>query len=603
MKLLLNRTLLSWCLLKARAGKFVLALSALLVIVPTMFLRLTVTETIAKHLDQVHKLSRRFLIGEEGYFQAGSLDYLSTLKEHPILLELDKAQLSDKSKPEVDEPQNTNRFMSQRSPIRDSYGKENDSLALTELKKQASIDHQNSSESGDRFENETKFKALLWRKELNHDIVALVNKNGTLNIEKKKKSSDRNDTNPGDISYRSNSSSSYNDFESIKDETDFRSEAIRDTNGKGRDREGQQDSSRRGCKDVLGRAIVGKWVPRQYTSDELKAVQSFLNTTRDYMGFPPSLQRPDKKCGNVSFGEYTQGDKITYRWFRALCNPFGETPCCHQNRCVARPVERCKCRECMDLRQQKHAELSTWIPIDTGCKLIRYKPGEETCSALEGFTVHFLGDSLLRQVFVAFMRLLKVPEPELDVEEELFRCRGYYGYLPYCARFLPSSVKPCGRKHVIVKRTTVKRSFEAPEIIKQMSRYIGQRNSIVVIGMGMHDHLNVNLILETVVEPIVAETARFNSSWPRLVWVSPHAPGLLKSPWLPSQLAPGILNFNNHINTVFTNAGIPVLNTFGLTVDGVMTYDGLHYGHGVNTLKAHILINYIQEIRKRENGY
>ena len=57
-----------------------------------------------------------------------------------------------------------------------------------------------------------------------------------------------------------------------------------------------------GCEGVLTRAVVGKWIPRPYSQAELHRVQAFLNNTRDKMGFPPTLQRPDKKCGK-STGE------------------------------------------------------------------------------------------------------------------------------------------------------------------------------------------------------------------------------------------------------------------------------------------------------------
>ena len=52
-----------------------------------------------------------------------------------------------------------------------------------------------------------------------------------------------------------------------------------------------------GCRGVLKRSTEGRWVPRPYSSDELKLIQRFLNNTRGKMGLPPSLQRPDMKCG------------------------------------------------------------------------------------------------------------------------------------------------------------------------------------------------------------------------------------------------------------------------------------------------------------------
>ncbi|RUS70822.1 hypothetical protein EGW08_021414 [Elysia chlorotica] len=344
---------------------------------------------------------------------------------------------------------------------------------------------------------------------------------------------------------------------------------------------GQRGAHHVGCKGVLTRAVVGKWIPRAYSQVELDTIQSFLNKTRDNMGLPPSLQRDDKKC-----------DKITYKWFRALCNPFGGSPCCEETHCVSRSVEECQCDGCMDLRQQVHAELATWVPVDTDCQFRPYTPGEEACTALEDFTVHFVGDSLLRQIFVALLHLLKVPEPELNSKGKA--CLEFFIFKPVW--FFVGEIGGFFSSELIIDGFQVK-TYYTPEIVKEMRRYVGRPNSLVVLGMGMHDHLNSELILQTVVKPIIAAASNFNSSWPKLVWAAPHAPGLLKSPWLPSQLRPSVLNFNRLINAAFTSAGIPVMDTFGLTKDGVMTYDGLHYGEGVNRLKAQILMNYVQEIR------
>ena len=77
---------------------------------------------------------------------------------------------------------------------------------------------------------------------------------------------------------------------------------------------------------------------------------------------------PLTRPGNVSF-DALEGRMHNLHWFRALCNPDGDTPCCYGNRCVAREIESCRCDDCYDLRQPVNAELAEWVPKDPDCKV------------------------------------------------------------------------------------------------------------------------------------------------------------------------------------------------------------------------------------------
>ena len=79
-----------------------------------------------------------------------------------------------------------------------------------------------------------------------------------------------------------------------------------------------------------------------------------------------------------------------------------------------------------------------------------------------------------------------------------------------------------------------------------------------------------------------------------MVWAGTHAPGLLKSPRIPSQSTDSIAEFNAKTKAIFSAEGIPVFDTFQLTAH-TMSYDGVHFGQGVNNMKAQILLNHILE--------
>lgn len=56
--------------------------------------------------------------------------------------------------------------------------------------------------------------------------------------------------------------------------------------------------------------------------------------------------------------------------------------------------------------------------------------------------------------------------------------------------------------------------------------------------------------------------------------------------------------YNGQIREILKKYEIPEFNTFNLT-DGTMSYDGLHFGKGINHAKAQIFLNYILEFKNR----
>ena len=77
-----------------------------------------------------------------------------------------------------------------------------------------------------------------------------------------------------------------------------------------------------------------------------------------------------------------------------------------------------------------------------------------------------------------------------------------------------------------------------------------------------------------------------------------HAPGLLKTPRVPSQNRESIIRFNADIFNVLEKWSIPIFDSFNFT-DGTTSFDGAHYGKGVNDVKVQIFLNYILELKLR----
>lgn len=120
------------------------------------------------------------------------------------------------------------------------------------------------------------------------------------------------------------------------------------------------------CPNVFPYMLHGKWVPREnVTERDADEMDRYLADIRKIFNIPLSLQRPDGKCGNVTYAGVRQ---YHIMWIRAVCNPKGSTSCCREFRCVNSSIAECQCRHCFDSRVPVHAELSQWQPDVLECR-------------------------------------------------------------------------------------------------------------------------------------------------------------------------------------------------------------------------------------------
>ncbi|GFO10412.1 hypothetical protein PoB_003691700 [Plakobranchus ocellatus] len=353
------------------------------------------------------------------------------------------------------------------------------------------------------------------------------------------------------------------------------------------------------CWNVLKRAIQGKWISKHHDKKELEKINKFFQKTRSYHRIPLSLQRNDGKCGNISF----KGTKMHH--YRALCDPEGSTPCCHNNHtCVAFSQAQCVCDGCYDMRRSVHAELATWVPRDKTCKLNIYTGEEDLCPVLKNTVIHFVGDSYIRQFFIAFLSVIRSGHPDrifaytntsADVKA---MCDPYYSYFRSCKLLLPSDVPACDGSVKLCLDQKFLAHNHAKEVLRLVKSYKGKPNSVVVLWMGAWDWFNAKRIIKLLVKPM--KMLLKGQLWPHLIWVSGHSPGLLKAPKKVDD-AEAVFTFNHEIEKVI-DSQFPILDTFFLTKKaGVMSYDGSHYGPGVNDVKAQLLFNYLNEMRTAGN--
>ena len=117
--------------------------------------------------------------------------------------------------------------------------------------------------------------------------------------------------------------------------------------------------------------------------------------------------------------------------------------------------------------------------------------------------------------------------------------------------------------------------------------------TLFVFGVGIHDNLDVLKNQHGYILPFLSVLKQRPRDNPGLIWVNPHLPGLLKPIMYQRQMKDEVLRYGKVMTRFFKSLCIPVMDTDQIT-KGVFSYDGTHYGYGVNELKIRVLLSYIR---------
>ncbi|XP_046381733.2 uncharacterized protein LOC124152736 [Haliotis rufescens] len=345
------------------------------------------------------------------------------------------------------------------------------------------------------------------------------------------------------------------------------------------------------CPSVLGAMLSGSWKTRPLTEteeNEMELLQQVIMKENSIA----SLERVDKRCGDISY----PGSG----WFRALCEPKGTSPCCYGNVCQMKTVEECACDGCYDLRSPIHAEYSTWIPRDSRCKMETFTSGT-ACQLLRGGTYHFYGDSLVRQMFLAFIIILKGdyqhgglrPDAPIDAKRNcagmyVFPMRSCRQYIDYAPTLCNGTVKAVFRAHTD--------SGSISRMTKYVKQLLDKRRSMVLFGCGLWKFFNRQDTENYAMSVINTVHRGKKRTWPKLVWSGFHQFGIWRRAFVKGVDNEHAELFNRHMRKVVEEHSVPMFDSFNLTRE-VHSVDGTHYGAGVNFLKAQIYLNYIKELQ------
>lgn len=130
----------------------------------------------------------------------------------------------------------------------------------------------------------------------------------------------------------------------------------------------------------------------------------------------------------------------------------------------------------------------------------------------------------------------------------------------------------------------------------------------MVLGVGVHMNSNARSVIDVCLGPALQVRGDFyrntnvseDSQWPRIFFVLPLLTGPLKPPeHLISQNDAATAKFAEGMRVYCRQHHIPVIDFRNLT-KLVHSFDGTHYGLGVNLMKNQVLLNYIAQQTGRE---
>ncbi|XP_050400743.1 uncharacterized protein LOC126817677 [Patella vulgata] len=354
------------------------------------------------------------------------------------------------------------------------------------------------------------------------------------------------------------------------------------------------------CPDVLNGMVYGRWKHDLMTPEQTNEMRIFLESARIQHGLPKSLQRNDSKCGYATFDKSISP---TIVYFRALCDPYGPKPCCFNNECVDKTTPECRCKNCFDMRQPHHAEYSEWIPYDQRCQLKKFNYNE-VCDLLNDATLYLSGDSYIRHIYTELLLFLRNNTYDGALKRTVSKdihdkCTGMYMFTEMaCRENLDFSTEDlCGGK-LELKYEKHMSADSGPEFASRVETLMNKPRSLVLFGLAIHSFFKFSNIRDNYILPALNRVQ--NKTWPKFLWATPHCPGILKNGNIQAQAKPNVLKFMKEAADFLSPLKIPIFNSYNMT-EGMMSFDGNHYGHGMNYWKIQIIFNYIQELKDTGN--
>lgn len=370
------------------------------------------------------------------------------------------------------------------------------------------------------------------------------------------------------------------------------------------------------CCNALFCSTEGKWILRSnITAKDFDEVLESNKELRSRKGWPEDLFRNDSKCGKkYPFSRLIRRNStsLSYPDISSQCNPLNNLTCCNENKGLCGKGPRfCDCNGCIDYTRYLNAELSQW-QSDLQCPL--YEPTSYgSCSflATKFTSVTFIGDSLVRHVFSAFLMLLTG-----DLKYGALKHRLKQTNREYCKgenQFVDSSchVKLATKWFDIKENPSycnhtedkVKISFVQAYstrhknlAIDTIEKALKEKRPLIFVGIGIHDNFNSTKVIKDFLKPILGIRFPYKTSNPIFVWLNTHAAGPLKPiEFQETQGNKKIIKFNKILKQYCSINSLLIFDAFNIT-KGLHSFDGTHYGSVLNLFKVTLLLDGLKTV-------
>lgn len=382
-------------------------------------------------------------------------------------------------------------------------------------------------------------------------------------------------------------------------------------------------SNQRICKNVLKVATQGTWrLNSHLLTADFEARRQLDMVLRQRKGWPEFLFHGDLRCGEkfpLPRPNYVNSSTSLIFDVQSQCDPQTNAPCCNRGTgWCGGGRSYCNCSSCIDYRSYIPAELSDWIP-KTSCIVTNFSQSG-ACFLINNHLsyITFMGDSLIRHLFSSMLLILtndvKYGALKTTISPAYRKlCQGDSQFIDSMCHvhiamrwkdislhptFCPQS-QPLKFKMDFIEAYNIK---HAPIALKIIKRQLSRKGSVVLLGIGIHNSYNATLVLEIYLKPIVELIAKYGNGWPLLVWLTSHSAGPLKPMHYRHQNNHAIIAYNKQMISYCLQHNITIMDTYNMTL-GVHSFDGTHYGFGVNMKKAQILLNYLREKFEKQNVF
>ncbi|XP_068688714.1 uncharacterized protein [Montipora foliosa] len=366
------------------------------------------------------------------------------------------------------------------------------------------------------------------------------------------------------------------------------------------------------CRGALTTLTQGHWKQRNVSKEALQSRKRIDVMLRERKGWPKRLFHGDLRCGPVF--QLPRKIRNKNRPFvldvQAQCDAESENYCCHSNTGWCGHGEKfCDCPSCTNYKSFISAELAQWLPSN-GCSVTnftQFSACESISKRVSSLT--FIGDSLVRHLFSAMLIILTndplygaLKFSTTPKMRDICKGDSQFGdsichvHTAMTWRDVIDNPNFCNRwarfQISYVKAYRVEIASLAHLTIKKHLNKVG---SVVLMGIGIHNNFNSTAVVQSYLEPAVRLISTSKNGWPHLIWLSTHSTGPLKPiNYHRDQGNLAISSFNENIAKYCNEHNIAVFDTFNMTT-GVHSFDGTHFGVGVNIMKVQILLNYLEE--------